>query len=64
MRYYDRYNGQMTDNLPIHTDLGRFAVVDKNEVRDLTNVDVVKLGDYVIRESLFEETNQNIHDLL
>ena len=64
MRYYDRYNGQMTDNLPIHTDLGRFAVVDKSEVRDLTNVDVVKLGDYVIRESLFEETNQNIHDLL
>lgn len=64
MHYYDRYNGKMTADLPVHMDLGRFAVMENGEIRDLTNIDVVKLGDYVIRESLFEETNQNIHDLL
>lgn len=64
MAYYDRYRDQMTDNLPIHTDLGRYAVMHKGKVHDLTNVDVIKLGDYVIRESLLDETNQNIHDLL
>lgn len=54
----------MTRNLPSRMDLGRFAVVEDGVIRDLTNNDVIKLGDYVIRENLFEETNQNIHDLL
>lgn len=54
----------MTTNLPSRMDLGRFAVIDNGTVRDLTNTDVIKLGDYVVRESLFEETNQNVHDLL
>ena len=64
MKYYDRYTGQMTTNLPSRMDLGRFAVIDNGNIRDLTNTDVIKLGDYVVRESLFEETNQNVHDLL
>lgn len=64
MRFYDRYVGQMTVNLPTHMDLGRFAVIEGGVIRDLTNVDVVKLGDFVVRESIFEETNQNVHDLL
>ena len=64
MVFYDRYLGQMTVNLPTHMDLGRFAVIGDGIIRDLTNVDVVKLGDFVIRESIFEETNQNVHDLL
>lgn len=64
MHYYDRYLGLVTENLPNHMDLGRFAVVDNGVVHDITNLDVAKIGDYVIRESLFEETNQNIHDLL
>ena len=64
MTYYDRYIGQMTTNLPSRMDLGRFAVVEDGVIRDLTNNDVIKLGGYVIRESLFEESNQNIHDLL
>ena len=54
----------MTTKLPSRMDLGRFAVVENGYIRDLTNKDAVKLGDYIIRESLFEETNQNIHDLL
>ena len=54
----------MTTNLPSRMDLGRFAVIDNGNIRDLTNTDVIKLGDYVVRESLFEETNQNVHDLL
>ena len=64
MKFYDRYVGQTTANLPIHMDLGRFAVIEGGVIRDLTNVDVVKLGDFVVRESIFEETNQNVHDLL
>ena len=64
MVFYDRYLGQMTVNLPTHMDLGRFAVIEGGVIRDLTNVDVVKLGDFVVRESIFEETNQNVHDLL
>ena len=35
-------------------DLGSFAVIDHGNIRDLTNNDVIKLGDYVVRESLFE----------
>ena len=54
----------MTTNLPSRMDLGRFAVIDNGSIRDLTNTDVIKLGDYVVRERLFEETNQNVHDLL
>lgn len=65
MKCYDRYMGKMTANLPSRMDLGRFVVVkDGVAVRDLTNADVITLGDYVVRESLFDETNQNIHDLL
>ncbi len=64
MKYYDRYTGQMTTNLPSRMDLGRYAVIENGIIRDLTNTDVIKLGDYVVRESLFEETNQNVHDLL
>lgn len=64
MNYYDRYKDEVVAKLPARMDLGRFAVEENGTFRDLTNVDVVKRGDYVIRESLFEETNQNIHDLL
>ena len=64
MKFYDRYVGQTTAILPTHMDLGRFAVIEGGVIRDLTNVDVVKLGDFVVRESIFEETNQNVHDLL
>ena len=64
MEYYDKYIGQMTECLPNRTDLGRFAVIDNGTIRDLTNTDTIKLGDYVVRESLFDENNQNIHDLL
>ena len=64
MKFYDRYTGKFTNILPHGIDLGRFAVVEGSEVRDLVNIDVISLGDYVISESLFVETNQNIHDLL
>lgn len=64
MEYYDKYIGQMTECLPNRTDLGRFAVIDNGTIRDLSNTDTIKLGDYVVRESLFDENNQNIHDLL
>ena len=40
MGYYDRYNGQMTNDLPIHMDLGRFAFMNKVVVHDLTTGDV------------------------
>lgn len=64
MLYYDRYIGKMTKELPSRMDLGRFAVVEGEKIKDLTNLEVTSLGDYIIRESIFEETNQNIHDLL
>ena len=64
MTYFDRFTGQIIAKLPRHMDLGRFAVIDKGIISDLTNADVGQMGDYVVRESLFEETNQNIHDLL
>ena len=64
MTYIDRFTGQKIVRLPNHMDLGRFAIIENGVVRDLTNADVVQMGDYVIRESLFEETNQNIHELL
>ena len=64
MTYFDRFTGQIIAKLPRHMDLGRFAVIDKGIICDLTNADAVQMGDYVVRESLFEETNQNIHDLL
>lgn len=54
----------MAECLPSRTDLGRFAVIDNGAIRDLTNTDTIKLGDYIVRESLFDENNQNIHDLL
>lgn len=64
MTYFDRFTGQIIAKLPRHMDLGRFAVIDNGIICDLTNADAVQLGEYVVRESLFEETNQNIHELL
>lgn len=64
MSYFDRVTCQKVINLPKRMDLGRYAVIDHDVVRDLTNHDVAQLGDYVIRESIFEEDNQNIHELL
>jgi len=64
MKFYDRYTGKFTNTLPHGIDLGRFSVVQGSDVRDLISFDVISLGDYVVSESLFEETNQNIHDLL
>ena len=64
MGFYDRYLDQITVNLPNHMDLGRFAVIENGVIRDLTNADIAKHDDFVIRESIFEETNQNVHDLL
>ena len=29
MKFYDRYVGQTTANLPTHMDLGRFAVIEE-----------------------------------
>lgn len=68
MIYYDRYTGgslQSVSRLPSRMDLGRFATVDEAlGICDLRNAEVAKQGDYVVRETLFAETNQNIWDLL
>lgn len=66
--YYDRYKAtllQQIDQLPRRMDLGRFALVDTaSDLSDLSNSEVAKLGDYVVRETLFAETNQNVWRLL
>ena len=54
----------MIAGLPSQMDLGRYAIIESGAVRDLTNNEAIKLGNYVVRESLFDETNENIHDLL
>ncbi len=65
MKYYDRFTGRSVTDLPSQMDLGRFVGLDNNgQVIYLTNIEVSKLGDHVVRESLFDETNQNIHELL
>ncbi len=63
---YDRYIGKYVkdSDLPKEFSFGRFAKQIENEWHDLTNIDVKKYGEYIVRQTLLDDNNRNIHDLL